>query len=314
MNIAILGAAGFIGTNLAIELAKNTADRVTIIDEKNIYFAHYPQEILSRVEIMELSFNEETDFNECIKGKDVVYHLISTSNPTTSNRNIGKELADNILITIHLLEACVKNHVRKILFLSSGGTVYGKEAVCPIVENSKNQPISAYGIQKLTIEKVLYLYNHLYGLDYCIIRLSNPFGPYQRPNGQLGVITTFIYNALHRKKIYIYGDGTVIRDYLYISDAVRAVLNLAGGNAKHHIYNVGSGKGTSVNRIVNIINNELGLVTEVEYTGARNVDVPINYLDVSRYESEFGKIEKISLISGMKKTMEYLQNSFEECF
>lgn len=307
MNVAIIGAAGFIGTNLAERIVKNTMDIVTVVDEKKAYFSHYPPNVLSRVKIVELKFNLEVNFDECIKGQDVVYHLVSTNNPTTSNRNIGKELADNILITINLLDACVKNNVKKIIFMSSGGTIYGKETVCPISEAAKTWPINTYGIQKLTIEKLMYLYGYMYGLEYRIIRLSNPFGPFQRPNGQLGVIATFIYNAMNQKKIQVFGDGTVVRDYIYISDAVDAILNIAGENSRYHIYNVGSGKGANINKIIEVIKNELGLTVEVEYVEVRNVDVPINYLDISRYEKEFGKIEKIPFVSGMRKTMNFLE-------
>ncbi len=302
-----MGAAGFIGTNLVMELVKNATDMITVVDEQKMYFSNYSKEVLSRIKMEELVFNDETNFDACTMGQDIVYHLISTNNPTTSNKNIGKELSDNILITIHLLEACVKNQIKKIVFLSSGGTVYGKEVSFPIKETSKTNPINTYGIQKLTIEKLLYLYEHLYGLQYCIIRLSNPFGPFQRPNGQLGVITTLIYNALYRKKISIYGDGTAIRDYIYISDAVDAILNIARADTKHHIYNVGSGNGTSINKIIDIINNDLKLSTDVDYVGARNVDVPVNYLDISRYEREFGEIGKTPLILGMKKTKNFLK-------
>ncbi len=307
MNVAIMGAAGFIGTNLVLGLLKDQTNKITVVDEKKEYFVHYSEVVASKLNVIELSFNNEADFDQCTKNQDIVYHLISTINPSTSNQNIGKELADNILLTIHLLESCVKNGVSKVIFISSGGTVYGKDAVCPIIESSKTQPINTYGIQKLTIEKLLYLYNHIHGLDYCIIRLSNPFGPYQRPNGKLGAITTFIYNALHQKKIYVYGDGSVVRDYIYISDAIQAILNIAQKNTKHHVYNVGSGVGISINEILNIIECDLGLNTDVEYIEARNVDVAVNYLDISRYETEFGKLQSVSLKDGMRQTKEFLK-------
>lgn len=310
MKILIMGAAGFIGTNLAMELIKNSEDEITVLDEKREYFSNYPNDVMSRVRLIELPFSIETEFSQCMYNQDIVYYLISTNNPTTSNYDIGKELADNITIAIHVLEACIKAGVKKIIFLSSGGTVYGKDACCPIAESEKTQPINSYGLQKLTIEKLLYLYYHLYNLDYSIIRLSNPYGPYQRPDGKLGVITTFIYRALNNQKVKVFGDGTAVRDYIYISDAIHAIQNIAvSGNAKYHVYNVGSGKGTSINQIINYIIHELNMAVDVEYKDFRNVDVAVNYLDISRYEEEFGKLEQISLIEGMKKTMGFFEEN-----
>jgi UDP-glucose 4-epimerase len=310
MNIAIIGAAGFIGTNLAIELIKKGKNRITAVDEKISYFSNYPQDMLDKMEIIELKTNGETNFDECLKGQDIVYYLASTISPAASNIDISRELTDNIQIAVNLLESCIKNKVAKIVFVSSGGTVYGKEVLCPISETALTQPINTYGIQKLAIEKLIYLYHHLYGLEYLIVRLSNPFGPYQRPESSVGVVSTFICNALKGKEICIFGDGSVIRDYIYISDAVEAIISIADSNtAKHHIYNIGSGKGTSVNQIVNIIVNELGLQVNVKYVNPRKVDVPVNYLDISRYEKEFGNIQKTSLIVGMRRTMDFFQYS-----
>lgn len=306
MNIVIIGAAGFIGANLTIELIKERKNKITVVDEKLSYFSNYPQDALDKVERIELKINSETNFDECLKGQDMVYYLASTISPTTSNIDISRELTDNIGIAANLLESCVKNKVTKIIFISSGGTVYGKEVSCPISETAVTWPINTYGIQKLAIEKLIYLYHHLYGLRYSIVRLSNPFGPYQRPESSVGVVSTFIRNALSGKEICIFGDGSVIRDYIYISDAVEAIINIADSDtAKHHVYNIGSGKGTSINQVVNIIVKELGLPVQVKYVNLRKVDVPVKYLDISRYEKEFGNIQKTSLIAGMKRTMDF---------
>ena len=213
MKITILGAAGFIGTNLALHFLK-TNDEITLVDEKEEYFRNIPS--LKSVKRVFIKFDPESlGFDEIVKEQDIVYHLISTNNPTTSNRNIGKDLTDNILITIHLLEACVRNHVKRVIFISSGGTVYGPDANCPIKEEEETNPINTYGIQKLTIEKILYLYCYMHGLDYRVIRLSNPYGPYQRPNGKLGVITTFIYSIKQPDNICIWRRKRYPRLYIY---------------------------------------------------------------------------------------------------
>ena len=209
-------------------------------------------------------------------------------------------------MTIKLLDACVKEKVKKVIFISSGGTVYGKEVSCPLQEETATNPITAYGVQKITIEKLLYLYKYMYGLDYRVIRLANPYGPYQRPNGVLGVVTTFTYKALKHEKIVVYGDGSVIRDFIYIDDAIRAILNIVNGENKYRTFNLGCGYGTSIKELLECIYTVLMVEMDIEHTSARKVDVPINYLDISRYENAYGKLNPISLKNGIKFTADYM--------
>lgn len=308
MKIIILGAAGFIGTNLAFHFLK-TNNEITLVDEKMEYFSNIP--VAENVKKICVKFDaENVNFDELLKGQDLVYHLISTNNPTTSNKNIGKDLTDNIEISIKLLEACVKNQVKRVIFISSGGTVYGPDAICPIKEEDVTNPINTYGIQKLTIEKLLYLYEYMYNLDYRVVRLSNPYGPYQRPNGKLGVITTFIYKALNNETIFVYGDGSVIRDYIYIGDAIRGIVTIADDESEHKVYNLGSGVGTSVNDIIKIIERLTGKKLDVKYIAKRSVDVPVNVLDVGRFNSLRGEdILNVSLEEGIKETITFFQKN-----
>lgn len=173
MKITILGAAGFIGTNLAINLSKN--NDVTVVDKKLEYFSTLKKFGLP-IDYKCADFTTDFDYNSLLSDTDIVYHLVSSTVPTTSNQHISEELISNVVVTSKILEACVQQKVKKVVFMSSGGTVYGKNVECPIPENSTTDPINSYGVQKLTIEKLLYLYNYLYGLDYRIIRLSNPYG------------------------------------------------------------------------------------------------------------------------------------------
>lgn len=149
-----------------------------------------------RCRIIKDNFQLSTNFEQLTAGIDTVYHLISTTLPNNSNQNIGMGLMDNVIVTASFLDACVKNGVKRVLFLSSGGTVYGVSAKMPLEETACNEPISGYGLQKITIEKLLYLYWYLYGLDYRIVRLSNPYGKYQKPNGIQGVMTTFVFRVI----------------------------------------------------------------------------------------------------------------------
>lgn len=310
MNIMLLGAAGFIGTNLTLKLAQNSNNHISLVDVKKGYFSNLDMNNLPNVIVMESSFTENTDFIPLLTGQHVVYHLVSTTVPITSNQHIAQELTANVVATAKMLDACVKCGVEKVVFISSGGTVYGKEVNCPLKENTPTNPISSYGIQKVTIEKLLYLYRYMYGLDYRVIRLANPYGPYQRPNGILGAVTTFTYKALKGEKITVYGDGAVVRDFIYIDDAIRGIVAVVEGENEHRTFNLGCGYGTSIRQVIETIENALGIGVTVEYKEGRMVDVPVNYLDIFRFENAYGDLQPISLDEGVKKTAKFMKEFY----
>ena len=303
----ILGAAGFIGTNLTIKLAENKNNNITLVDKSKDYFQNILNMHIENISIKESNLDVETDFDQLLKNQKVIYHLVSTTVPTTSNQHISQELVSNVIFSSNLFEACVRCGVEKVVFISSGGTVYGKAVGCPLKEMTPINPISSYGVQKVTIEKLLYLYNYMYGLDYRIIRLANPYGPYQRPNGILGAVTTFTYKALRGEEITVFGDGSVVRDFIYIDDAVRAIMKVVEGKNSHHTFNIGCGYGTSINQVLDQIQNSLGVRLNIIYKDGRQVDVPVNYLDISKYEKYFGELNPIRLEEGVKKTAEFMK-------
>lgn len=309
MKQLILGAAGFIGTNLAIQLSKQADVDLILVDEKEEYFENIEKLKLRNTELRIQPFSNNMDFDSLLDGVDVLYHLVSTSIPANSNQQVPQELMSNVIFTSLLLEACVKNKISKVVFISSGGTVYGKEACCPLNEETPTYPINSYGVQKITIEKLLYLYHHMYNLDYRVIRLSNPYGPYQRPNGILGAVTTFTERALKSKPIVIYGDGSVVRDFVYIDDAIRAIITITRDDAKYKTYNVGSGYGLSIQKLVDIVQAVLKRKSTIEYKKGRTVDVPVNYLDISRYEKEFGQLVFCPIEEGIKRTATFLEKN-----
>ncbi len=311
MNITILGAAGFIGTNLTIQLAKDNQNKILLADKKIEFFNHIKAMNLRNVNFTEADFDLSFDMYKLLEGQDIVYHLVSSTVPTTSNQHISQELMENVVFSSNLLDACVRAGVKKVIFISSGGTVYGREGSCPLSEEMPTKPISSYGIQKITIEKLLYLYEYMYGLDYRIIRLSNPYGPYQRPNGILGAVTTFSYKALMGEPIIVYGDGSVVRDFIYIDDAVRGLLNIAESECNEKTYNLGCGYGTSIRTVLETLQEVIGKTLDIKYQEGRAVDVPINYLDISRYEENFGTFNPISLKSGIKKTIDFMTRQYK---
>lgn len=310
MNILILGAGGFIGTNLTLKLAEEKSNIITLVDKSKGYFIFDETECPENVSMVESDFTHDTDFDKLLVNQDIVYHLVSTTVPTTANQHISQEITANVVVTANLLDACVRCKVKKVVFLSSGGTVYGKESRCPLSENMPTNPISSYGVQKITIEKLLYLYRYMYGLDYRVIRLANPYGPYQRPNGILGAVTTFTYKALKGEEITVYGDGSVVRDFIYIDDAISGIIKIADGDNKHRTFNLGSGFGTSIKQVLYTISDALLIDLNVIYKPARQVDVPTNFLDITRYENAYGKLNPISLYEGIKSTAYFMRKKY----
>ena len=310
MNIALLGAAGFIGTNLAIELSKDYDNKIIVADRERSYFKTLEDLHLPHVNIVESDLKADSDYESLVAGQDIVYHLISTTSPSSSNQHIAEELKGNVILSANLFEACGHQGVSKVVFLSSGGTVYGKESKCPLNEETPTDPITSYGVQKVTIEKLLYLYNYMYGLDYRIIRLSNPYGPYQRPNGVLGAVSTFTFKALKREEIEVYGDGSVVRDFIYIDDAIRGIRKIVEGNDIHRIFNLGCGYGTSIKTLLETIEKTLDIKLNVKYSKSRNVDVPANYLDIKRFETVYGSLDPISLEEGIRKTADFMKKFY----
>lgn len=313
----ILGAAGFIGTNLTLRLLDYHKKLILFDKSKSVYIRKIQNAVMDgQVSIREGSFTdmELGDWYKVIpelEEVETVYHLISTTCPTNSNRNIAAEIEENLISTIHFLDACVQAKVKKVVFLSSGGTVYGKEHTGLCREEEEAFPITVYGMQKLSIEKALYLYWNIYGLDYRIVRLSNPYGPYQRPNGIQGVVTTFTWNALNGLPVSVYGDGSVIRDYIYIDDAIEGILKIAESNGSYRLYNLGSGKGFSVLQVIALLKEKISKELKVQFLNGRKVDVPINILDISRYQMDFGEFKPIHLSEGIDRLIYYFSSKPE---
>lgn len=310
-NITILGAGGFIGTNLALRLSQSEDIHLTLVDRNEQCFSNI-YEVLTEDKRKNTSFvsrqlDASSSFNDIVDGQDIIYHLVSTTNPSTSNQSISRELSDNVIMTNNLLEACVKHPTVELVFLSSGGTVYGKTGVTPIKEDAPTNPINSYGLQKVVIEKMLYMYHYMYGLEYRVIRLSNPYGPYQRPNGIQGVVTTFIYKSLHEEPISVYGDGSTIRDYIYIDDAIEGIIKIANLDNDDKVYNLGSGTGHSINDIIEIIKSVINTDIHVQYSDMRKVDVPINILNVEKYTKAVGECKFVELKDGILKTIDFFR-------
>lgn len=296
----VLGGAGFIGSHLAEALLK-AGHRVRIFDRPHLDrlpdFLQRPE-----FEVFTGDFLNPRALGPALAGSEVVFHLISTTLPKNSNDNPAYDIESNVLGTLRLLDLCREHGVRKMVFASSGGTIYGVPRSVPIAESHPTDPICSYGIQKLAIEKYLQLTHRLEALDYCILRPSNLYGPRQRLDIAQGAVAVFLDRALRGKPIQVWGDGSVVRDYLYVEDACEALVEAAAVKGEPKIFNIGSGVGTSLRELIRAIETLLGRPVPVEYGAARTLDVPANVLDASLARRHLGWTPRTSLAEGLRRT------------
>ncbi|MGB7539846.1 MAG: NAD-dependent epimerase/dehydratase family protein [Anaerolineales bacterium] len=302
MRCAVLGGGGFIGSHLSEALLAH-GHEVRVFDRPNARFLQVLERSVAK--LYKGEFSRPGDIINAISGCDVVYHLISTTVPQISNDNPISDVEANVLGTLHLLNAVKNVNVKKIVFSSSGGTVYGIPQEIPIKESHPTEPTSSYGISKLTIEKYLHLYFNLYGLDYCILRPANAYGIRQPTTGTQGVIGAFLHKAHHGSEITVWGDGSIVRDYICVSDIVSAFIKAGEYEGESKIFNIGSGQGHSLNDIIGIIEKVIQQPLRVKYLQGRAFDIPVNVLDISRAIKYLQWQPSVDLFEGISRVYEW---------
>jgi len=307
MKCLVLGGCGFMGSHVAERLLRD-GHVVRIFDKLNVDEVNIAP-FRRDVGLLTGDFTNASDVEAALKDTDIVFHFIGTTLPQSSIENPAYDIETNVLASVRMLDACVKRGVKRVIFSSSGGTVYGIPQRTPIPEDHPNNPICSYGITKLAVEKYISLYHRLYGLDYRIVRFANPYGPRQKTHASQGAVAVFLGNALENRPITIWGDGTVQRDYIYIDDAVDACVRLAMGDYAPGIYNVGSGRATALNELVETIKRVTGKSLAVKYAPARKIDVPVNVLDITKVSAAMKWGPSTKLADGIRATWQWLLNS-----
>lgn len=306
MKSLVIGGNGFIGTNL-VEALRRAGHRVKVFDRYPSRFS----EPLPDVDYVSGDFANHGEVHDVVQGVDFVFHLAYTTLPHTSNEDPVYDVRSNVIDTVQLLQECHASGVSKVIFVSSGGTVYGIPQTVPISEDHPTDPICSYGITKLAIEKYLQLFYRLYGLEYVVARISNPYGEQQNPNAKQGAAAVFLGNVAQSKPITIWGDGEVVRDYIYIGDAVDALTRAAVYQARDsssRIFNIGAGEGKSLNQLVEVMRDVCGTQIEVHYTPSRPEDVPVNVLDIGRARRYLDWEPQVSLEQGLSRTWRWLKS------
>lgn len=306
MKCLVLGGGGFIGSHLS-EALHAQGYAVRIFERPNIH--RFPSLRSNKIDWFEGDFINPKDLSAAMDGCDIVFHLVSMTLPSSSNLNPIYDLQANAVGTLRLLEAAASHNIKKIVFVSSGGTVYGIPQTIPMTETHPTEPTCAYGISKLAIEKYLALYQQLQGLEYCVLRLANPFGPRQRTSTAQGAVTVFLEKALRGEEIEIWGDGSVTRDYFYVSDAVSALIKSISYQGDVKIFNIGSGVGKSLNEILDVADQLMGIQIKRRYMPGRKFDVPVNILDNTLANKHLGWRPEVPFAEGLSRTLEWLRTS-----
>ena len=300
MKVVVVGASGFIGSHLVDGL-------LAAGYQVRALARHLPGLISATalanqaLKLFPLSMADSLALQQAIEGADLVFHLASGSLPQSSNRDPQADVQVNLLGALKVLEAARLAQVKRVVMVSSGGTVYGVPQEVPIPEHHPTDPTCSYGINKLAIEKYVALYRQLHGLDGLVLRVANPFGERQRLDATQGVVPVFLGKALRGEPLQIWGDGSTVRDFLYVSDVVAALLAAAHYEGEERLFNVGSGQGLSLNQLVALLEAQLQQPLAVEYLPSRGFDVSTNVLCIERARRCLGWSPQVAVSEGLRR-------------
>jgi UDP-glucose 4-epimerase len=310
MKCVVFGGGGFIGSTIV--------DRL-LLDNHKVRVFERPRVLPYRkfladesVEWMTGDLSSSRDVNDAVLGMDVVLHLVSTTLPKNSNDDPIYDVQSNIVATLQMLEAMVEHKVSKIIFISSGGTVYGNPIYLPIDEKHPTDPLVSYGITKLAIEKYLQVYSRLHGIKTVALRVANPYGERQRIETAQGAVAVFINNALKEKPIEIWGDGSVTRDYIHVSDVAEAFVRAIEYSGAENCFNIGSGSGVNLNELIEMLESVLGKSIERSIFPGRLFDVPVSVLSNDLACRELGWAPLISMREGLIRTVKWIKSEQEK--
>jgi UDP-glucose 4-epimerase len=304
-RVTVMGGLGFMGSHICRALLAN--GHPIRVFSKLYSSRDLVGDIADRLEIIEADIMQPREVLDAIGDSELLVDLVHTTRPGSSMRDPVYDASSNILGHVQWLQHLAETKLRRILFVSSGGTVYGAPQRQPVAEDHPTNPISAYGISKLAIEKYLAMYARQAGVSYTIMRPGNVYGPGVRLNVGQGVIGALAQRALRGEPLEVWGSGNARRDYLYIDDFVSAFLALLRYEGAHSIFNVSSGSDCSVTEIIAMLASILKVNPIVVHTDARGFDVPVNVLDSSLLTNETGWKPATDLETGITKLVDWLR-------
>lgn len=305
LNIGIIGSNGFIGSHLVNKL-------IDIDDKINLsLFGRSEYSKLDvqnpKVNYFKIDLKHKESYLNHIQNLDLIYYLASDTIPSNSWNNPMIEFSDNIIPFIEFLEAIKNTRIKKIIYTSSAGTVYGP-SLKNLSEKSFTAPFSPYGIGKLAMEHFLEYYRVNYNINYDIFRISNVYGPNQDTSKGLGLINTVIENLIENKETTIFGNGKTLRNYIYIKDVVEVLLNsMSFPLFESNILNVASNNNYSINQIIKIVENVTNHKLSIKYLNQRSSDNPNIQISNKKLLNKIPSLNTTSIEEGINHTFQYIK-------
>lgn len=305
MRIVIFGGGGFIGSTIADSLLEE-GHELRIFERPRVQ----PYRQFKTTEVVEWITGDLSSMHEvsdAVQGVDAVFHLVSTTLPKNSNDDPIYDVQSNVVASLYILNAMVAHQVRNIVFISSGGTVYGNPVYLPIDEKHLTNPVVSYGITKLTIEKYLQMYERLHGIKAITLRVANPYGERQRIETAQGAVGVFLHHALKGIPVEIWGDGSVMRDYIHVNDVAEAFVKALHYAGEHRVFNISSGVGTSLNTLISEIEDVIGKTIVRRFLPSRPFDVPVSVLSNDLARTELNWNPAVPMPEGIARTLEWMK-------
>ena len=305
-RIFVTGGGGFIGRNTIPKLLEEHHSVVALQRQSVIIPALH-----SSLSVVPGDLRGDTDSLRAAVGDcDTLLHLAGETTPSCSGADLNMELQANLSPLLRLFEASKDSAVKRVVVLSSGGTVYGTPQFTPINEDHPTTPTTPYGLGKLTAEHLTRLWATQHGLEYILLRAANPYGPHQLGRNNQGVIGVWLQNVRREIPLVVWGDGTSVRDYLYVADLAQALtIACAQATLNSGIYNIGSGDGKNLLQIAKAIAEVTNIQPRLEFTPAKPYDVAVNILCTKRYHAATGWQATTGLLEGIRLTYEFLQHA-----
>lgn len=302
-SCVVLGGGGFLGTNLCRRLAAS-GHRVRAFGRRRLF-----PPALAGVDWRQGDFSDGAAVAEALRGADIAFHLIHGTVPYSANLDMAGDVRQNLLPSLAFLDLARDAGIKRVVFISSGGTIYGRPTQIPTEETAPTDPITAYGISKLAFEKYLALYQRLHGIEHRILRVANPFGPFQIAAKRQGLVAEIVARAIARQPIEVWGDGSVVRDFVFVDDVVDAIELAAGDDGGETIYNIGSGSGRSILDVIAAAEAAFATKIEIAWKQKRAVDVPVSVLSIGRAREKLGWVPKTPFETGVARTIAWWKDN-----